>query len=99
MIRFIPEMSLLFWGMSTHRSRGIEMTVTDLVAGTKRATMVTSLRWPPASASSPNALIWVGLLTKARESEPTSSTLKGWPGLAACFTRCFEWIFGISSKR
>ena len=92
-------MSLLFGGMSTHRSRGMEMTVTDLVAGTKRATMVTSLRWPPASASSPKALTWVGLLTKARESEPTRRTLKGLPGLAACLTRCLEWIFGISSKR
>ena len=67
-------------GMSTQRSRGMESTVTVLVAGSKRATMVTSLRWPPALASSPKALTWVELSTKARESEPTSSRLKGLPG-------------------
>ena len=79
-MRFMPEIPLSLPGMSTQRSRGMESTVTVLAAGSKRATIVTSLRWPPALASSPNALTWVEFETKARESEPTRRRLKGLPG-------------------
>ena len=44
LMRFIPEMPLTLPGMSTHRSRGMDRTVTVLAAGSNRATMVTSLR-------------------------------------------------------
>ena len=73
----MPEMSVTSPGMSTHRSRGIDRMVTVLAAGSMRTAMVTSLRWPPASASDPNALTWVALSTKARESEPTSNKVRG----------------------
>ena len=43
-MRFIPEIPLSLPGMSTQRSRGMESTVTVLAAGSKRATIVTSLR-------------------------------------------------------
>ena len=62
LMRFMPEMSVTSPGMSTQRSRGMDRTVTVLAAGSKRATMVTSLRWPPASASSPKALTWVAFV-------------------------------------
>ena len=77
LMRFMPEMSVTSPGMSTHRSRGIDRMVTVLAAGSMRTAMVTSLRWPPSSASDPNALTWVALSTKARESEPTSNMVKG----------------------
>ena len=94
----MPEIPLTSPGMSTQRSRGMDKTVTVLAAGSKRATMVTSLRWPPALASSPNALTCVAFETKARESEPTRSRLNGLPGGASA-TRCLAWIFLIWSKR
>ncbi len=62
-MRFIPEMPLSLPGMSTQRSRGMESTVTVLAAGSKRATIVTSLRCPPALASLPKAFSWVELET------------------------------------
>ncbi len=77
----------------------MDSTVTVLLAGSKRATMVTSLRWPPASASSPKARTWVELSTKARESDPTSNRLKGFSGSAGWATRCLECTFLIWSKR
>ena len=77
----------------------MESMVTVLAAGSKRATIVTSLRWPPASASSPKALTWVELETKARESEPTSRRLNGLPGAAGAATRCLAWTFLIWLKR
>ena len=49
LMRFMPEMSVTSPGMSTHRSRGIDSTVTVLAAGSMRTAMVTSLRWPPSS--------------------------------------------------
>ena len=98
-MRFMPEMPLSLPGMSTQRSRGMESTVTVLAAGSKRATIVTSLRCPPALASLPNALTCVELETKARESEPTSRRLNGLPGGSGCATRCLAWIFLIWSKR
>ena len=58
----------------------MESTVTVLAAGSKRATIVTSLRCPPALASLPNALTWVAFETNDRESEPTSRRLNGLPG-------------------
>ena len=84
--------------MSTQRSRGIDSTVTVLAAGSKRATIVTSLRCPPALASLPNALTWVAFDTKARVSEPTRRRLNGLPGGASA-TRCLAWTFLIWSKR
>ena len=42
---------------------------------------MTSLRWPPVSAPHPKDLHSLALLTKARESEPVTSTVKGAPGL------------------
>ena len=59
LMRFMPEMPPTSPGTSTQRSRGIDRTVTVLAAGSNRATIVTSLRWPPALASSPKALTWV----------------------------------------
>ena len=94
-MRFMPEIPLSLPGMSTQRSRGMESTVTVLAAGSKRATMVTSLRWPPALASSPKALTCVEFETKERESEPTRSRLNGLPGAAGVATRCLAWIFLI----
>ncbi len=93
-MRFMPEIPLSLPGMSTQRSRGMESNVTVLAVGSKRATIVTSLRCPPALASSPKALTWVEFETKARESEPTRRRLNGWPGGAAA-TRCLAWIFLI----
>ena len=99
-MRFMPEIPPTLPGMSTQRSRGMDSTVIVLAAGSKRATMVTSLRWPPASASLPISLDRVGLSpTNALESEPTSSMLKGWPGAAGWATRCLAWIFLIWPKR
>ena len=43
LIRFVPA-EFPVPGMSTHRSRGIDIIHTSLVAGTNRATMMTSLR-------------------------------------------------------
>ena len=100
LMRFMPEMSVTSPGMSTHRSRGIDSTVTVLAAGSMRATMVTSLRWPPCVGAVPNALTWVELSTKARESEPTSSMLKGFCApTGAVRIRCLAWTFLIWSKR
>ena len=95
-MRFMPEIPLTSPGMSTHRSRGMDRIVTVLAAGSIRATIVTSLRCPPASASLPKALtcVWLLSLTKARESEPTRSRLKGLPGGAGA-ARCLAWIFLI----
>src|SRR5258708_30382877 len=97
-MRFIPAVPLTLPGVSTQRSRGRESNVTVLAAGSKRATIVTSLRCPPASASLPKALTWVEFETKARESEPTRRRLKGWPGGAAA-TSWLAWVFLILFKR
>jgi hypothetical protein len=94
-MRFIPEVGPLP-GMSTQRSRGMDRMVTVLLAGSMRATIVTSLRWPPALASLPNARSWVEFLTKARLSDPTMRMLNG-PG--SWESRCLAWIFLIWSKR
>ena len=63
--------------IDTSVSRGIERMVICRVEGTMCQTMITSLRWPPTSVAVPYFCVPAWLPT--RESEPMTSTLKGWP--------------------
>src|SRR6185437_3255831 len=80
LIRFIPETVGSPAGIVTQRSRGMESIQTSLVAGTNRATMVTSLRWLVVVV--PQACRCWASFTNDRESEPTSRMLNGWAVLA-----------------
>ena len=77
----------------------MDSTVTVLAAGSKRATIVTSLRWPPASASLPKALTCVAFDDEGPGVRAHEQEVERLARAAASATRCLAWIFLIWSKR
>ena len=69
----------------------MDSTVTVLAAGSKRATMVTSLRWPPALVSLPNALSCVALSTNGAGVRADQQEIER---LAGCGRRC-DQVLGV----
>ena len=77
----------------------MDSTVTVLLAGSKRATMVTSLRWPPASASLPKSLDQGGVVDEGPRVRADQQQVEGLQRAAGWATRCLAWTFLIWSKR
>ena len=77
----------------------MDRTVTDLVAGTKRATMVTSLRWPPAFALVAEGLDLGRVVDEGAAVGAHQQDVERLARRRAALTRCLEWTFLIWSKR